>query len=119
MQPRCHFRRTNIQAFTVLPGTHLLLGGESARVSKVPCLGAHRRSRFSLAQPEFEPAISRLYVAHATTEPRRPTVLTVFVDPMYCGPACGRPRPIHDQASRGTSQPTTTRSLPQNVVRVV
>ena len=31
------------QAFTVLPGTHLLLGRESARVSKVPCLGAQRR----------------------------------------------------------------------------
>ena len=31
---------SNTQAFTVLPGTHLLLGLENARVSKVPCLGA-------------------------------------------------------------------------------
>ena len=49
----CHFRRTelfNTQAFTVLPGTHLLLGRESARVSKVPCLGAQRRSIFSAAE---------------------------------------------------------------------
>ena len=35
---------SNTQAFTVLPGTHLLLGRESARVSKVPCLGAHAMS---------------------------------------------------------------------------
>ena len=33
----------NTQAFTVVPGTHLLLGRESARVGKVPCLGAQRR----------------------------------------------------------------------------
>ena len=31
---------SNTQAFTVLPGTHLLLGRESACVGKVPCLGA-------------------------------------------------------------------------------
>ena len=40
---------SNTQAFTVLPGTHLLLGRESARVSKVPCLGAQRRSTFRAA----------------------------------------------------------------------
>ena len=32
------------QAYTVLPGTHLLLGRESARVDKVPCQGAQRQS---------------------------------------------------------------------------
>ena len=37
------------QAFTVLPGTHLLLGQEYAPVSKVPCLGAQRRDTFSAA----------------------------------------------------------------------
>ena len=44
IQPSCHFfgarNYSNTQAFTVLPGTHLLLGRESARVSKVPWLGA-------------------------------------------------------------------------------
>ena len=40
---------SSTQAFTVLSGTHSLLGRESARVSKVPCLGAHRRSIFSPA----------------------------------------------------------------------
>ena len=41
------------QAFTVLPGTHLLLGRESARVSKVPCLGAqHHRSIFGAAEDQ-------------------------------------------------------------------
>ena len=53
IQPGCHFfgarNYSNSQAFTVLPGTHLLLGRESARVSKVPCLGAQRRSIFSAA----------------------------------------------------------------------
>ena len=48
IQPGCHFRGTelcsNTQAFTVLPGTHVLLGRESARVGNVPCLGAQRRS---------------------------------------------------------------------------
>ena len=47
IQPGCHFRRTELfkhTSFTVLPGTHLLLGRESARVGKVPCLGAQRRS---------------------------------------------------------------------------
>ena len=39
---------SNTQAFTVLPGTHLLLGRESARVGKVPCLGAQR---LSIIQP--------------------------------------------------------------------
>ena len=41
---------SNTQAFTVLPRTHLLLGQESARVSKVPCLGAQRRSTLSAAE---------------------------------------------------------------------
>ena len=35
---------SNTLAFTVLPGTHLFLGRQSARVGKVPCLGAQRRS---------------------------------------------------------------------------
>ena len=38
---------SNTQAFTVLPGTHLLLGLESPCVGKVPCLGA----RQSIMQP--------------------------------------------------------------------
>ena len=57
-QPGCHSgaqNYSNTRAFTVLPGTHLLLGRESARVSKVPCLGAQRR-----IQPGIESAISRL-----------------------------------------------------------
>ena len=89
----CNFRCTELikytEAFTVLPGTHLLLGWESAHVGKVPCLGAQywRRdliqptwglSSQSLActsctlplshdapnsaQPEIEPVISHLYV---------------------------------------------------------
>ena len=41
---------SNTQAFTVLPGTHLLLGRESARVGKVPCLGAQHRS---IIQPSW------------------------------------------------------------------
>ena len=53
IQPGCHFfgarNYSHSQAFTVLPGTHLLLGRESARVSKVPCLGTQRRSIFSAA----------------------------------------------------------------------
>ena len=49
----------------------LLLGRESARVSKVPCLGAQRPSIFSAAGNRTD-NLSRLYVAHATTEPRRP-----------------------------------------------
>ena len=53
IQPGCHFfgarNYSNTQAFTVLPGTHLLLGRESTCVSKVPCLGAQRRSIFSAA----------------------------------------------------------------------
>ena len=47
IQPSCNFRRTkllNAQAFTVLPGTHLLLAQESASVGKEPCLGAQRQS---------------------------------------------------------------------------
>ena len=41
MQPYCHHSAgnySNTQAFTLLPDTHLLLGPESARVGKVPCL---------------------------------------------------------------------------------
>ena len=52
IQPGCHFRSTELlkhTAVTVLPGTHLLLGRESARVGKVPCLGAQRRSTFKAA----------------------------------------------------------------------
>ena len=41
-------------------------------MSKVPCLGAHRRSIFSAARDRT--VISRLYAAHATTEPRRPAL---------------------------------------------
>ena len=40
---------SNTQAFTVLPGTHLVLGRESARVSKVPSLEAQHQSIFSAA----------------------------------------------------------------------
>ena len=43
---------SNTQVFTVLPGTHLLLGGESGRVGKVPCLRAQRRS---IIQPSRGP----------------------------------------------------------------
>ena len=41
---------SNTQAFIVLPGTHFLLGQESARVGKVPCLGAQRRG---IIQPSW------------------------------------------------------------------
>ena len=52
IQPGCHSgaqNYSNTQAFTVLPGIHLSLGQESARVSKVPCIGAQRRSIVSAA----------------------------------------------------------------------
>ena len=48
---RLPFRRIelfNTQVFTVLPGTHLLLGRESVRAGKVACLGAQR---LSIIQP--------------------------------------------------------------------
>ena len=38
---------SNTHAFTVPPGTQLLLGRESACVSKVPCLGVQHRRIFS------------------------------------------------------------------------
>ena len=52
IQPGYHFRRMEpfkYTAFTVPPGTPLLQGRESARVSKVPHLGAQRQSILSAA----------------------------------------------------------------------
>ena len=52
IQPGCRFRRTELFKHTGLhcpTRYHSLLGRESARVSKVPFLGAQRRSIFSEA----------------------------------------------------------------------
>ena len=54
IQPGCHFSahgtvQTQKPSLFYQVPMHLLLGRESARVSKVPCLGAHRRSIFSAA----------------------------------------------------------------------
>ena len=52
IQPGCHIgarNYLNTQAFTVLPGTHLLLDRENARVCRGPCLWAQCRSMFSVA----------------------------------------------------------------------
>ena len=56
---------SNTQAFTLPPGTHLLLGRESARCeqSALPSAAGDRTRDLSLVD----------YVAHATIEPRRPT----------------------------------------------
>ena len=75
---RLQFRRTGLLKHTSLycptRYPHILLDRESARVGKVPCLGAQRLSIIQVAQPEIEPAIARSEVAHATTELRLPTV---------------------------------------------
>ena len=68
---QAHRNYSNTQTFTVLSSTHLLLGRESARVGRGLALGAQHHS--NSARPGLEPGISRLRVAHATTEPRRST----------------------------------------------
>ena len=72
----CHYggkNYSNTPAFPVLPGTHLLLDLENARVGKVSCLGSQSHNISSGRR--FEPAISRLQMAQATAAPRRPTHL--------------------------------------------
>ena len=88
IQPGCHFSAHGTlqthkptPSYTVVPGTYILLGRESARAGKVPCLGAHRRSIFSASG--IEPAISRLYVANATTEPRHTSYIMPYMQ-VHC-----------------------------------
>ena len=63
-----HMNYSDTRAFPVLPGTHLLLGRESAHAGKVPCPGAQLHSTIKPSQ-WLAPATSCLQVAHATTEP--------------------------------------------------
>ena len=61
-QPGCHFQCTELiptyKAFTVLPGTHLLLGQESARVGIVPCLGAQCRTIIQPSRGSNPPSLT-------------------------------------------------------------
>ena len=79
---------SNTQAFTVSPGTHLLLGRENARVSKVSCLGKQRRSIIR-AVPEiilgggphffFRPLHPQ--DTHGVRAPWPPGHVSVFINP--------------------------------------
>ena len=52
----------NTQAFTVLPGAHLILSRERECVGEVPCLGVQRRS---IIHPSSESNLRSLFVSDA------------------------------------------------------
>ena len=77
IQPGCHFRRTELFKHTSLhcstrypltPGSRECTCGQSA-------LPRSTTPEHKSAQPGIEPTISCLYVAHPTTEPRRPAYI--------------------------------------------
>ena len=74
IQPVCHFRRTELFKHTSLycPTRYPLAPGSRECTCGQSALPRNTTSEHNSAQPGIKPAISRLYVAHATTDPRRP-----------------------------------------------
>ena len=77
IQPSCHFfRRTELFKHTSrhCPTRYPLTPGSRECTCEESALPRSTSSEHNYsAQPGIEPTISRLYVAHATTEPRHPT----------------------------------------------
>ena len=76
IQPGCHFQLTELFKHTSLrcPTRYpLTCHGSRECACRQSDLSRSTTSEHNSAQPGIEPAISRLYVAHATIEPRRPT----------------------------------------------